>query len=471
MPKQIKASICFIISNVMVKGISFITLPIFSRMLSIEEYGVVSVYQSWVSVISILTTLTIWGGVFNVGMVKYSDKKDEMISSFQGMAVTITWLAALISFAVLPMIEPLFGMSGFLIICMYLEILAQIPFYLWSTKQRYEYEYKMLTKVTIALSILNPVLGIIAVNNATQHKAEARIVCGMLTQLVVGIIFFSYNQKRGKSYFNKELWKFGFLFNIVLIPHYLSMQILNQSDRIMINNICGSGDAGIYSVANNFAMLLSLITNGINSSLTPHIYECMKGGNVAKLKNQTTTVILIVAALTVGLMAIVPDIFFLLLPESYYDALKAIPPVAAGAFFLFLYPLFGSVEFYFEENKFITVASFSGAILNIILNYIFIHRFGFIAAAYTTLFCYICFSLCHYSFMKKAMKKRSINIEIYDLKAIMTISMAVILGTALMVYVYDTMLIRWMIIGLFLAIAIWKRKYLVFLLDSIKGNS
>ena len=320
MPKQIKASLWFIVSNVMVKGISFITLPIFARLLTTEEYGVVSVYQSWVSVVSIITTLTIWGGVFNVGMVLF------------------------------PLFQPLFKMSWLLTVCMFLEIMAQIPFYLWSTEQRYIYEYRKLILITILISILNPVISVIAVLN-TPHKAEARIICGMAVQLIIGIVFFVYNQYRGRLFYSKEFWRFGFLFNVVLVPHYLSMQILNQSDRIMIKDMCGSSDAGIYSVAYNFALLLSLITTGINSSLTPHIYQCLKTKNEGQLKSQTTAIITLVAIITVGMIAVIPDAFHLLLPESYYPAITVIPPVAVGGFFLFLYPLFGSVEFYFEENK------------------------------------------------------------------------------------------------------------------------
>lgn len=468
--QPVKASLWFIVSNVLVKGISFFTLPIFSRLLSTEEYGVVTVYQSWIAVISIITTLTIWGGVFNVGMVKFEDRKYEMISAFQGMTFAITIGFAILSFVLLPLIQPLLKMNNLLIMCMYLEILAQIPFNLWATEQRYTYEYKKLIGVTIVLSVLNPIISVVAVLN-TEYKAEARIICGMLVQFVVGIYFFIKNQYRGRKFYNKEFWKFGFLFNIVLVPHYLSMQVLNQSDRIMINNICGSSDAGIYGVAYNFALLLSLITAGINSSLTPHIYQCLKTGEEKNLKNQTTAIIAAVAVLTIGIIAFIPDMFHLLLPESYYPALKVIPPVTAGAFFLFLYPLFGAVEFYYEENRYVTIASLLGAVLNIWLNYVFIKLYGFVAAAYTTLFCYICFSLCHYIFMKKIMRQKEKNFEIYDMKKLLIISTGVTLFSLLMVSVYDVFIIRWTIIGLIVSVSIIKRKYLMEIFKSIKKEN
>lgn len=148
MSKPVKASLWFVASNVILKGISFITLPIFSRLLSTSEYGVVSVYSSWVLLISIITTLTIWGGVFNVGMVKHSNDRETIISSFQGLACTITLAFLVISALCIDALSQMMGMSKFLVICMYIEILAQIPFNLWSSKQRYDYKYKAIIVVT-----------------------------------------------------------------------------------------------------------------------------------------------------------------------------------------------------------------------------------------------------------------------------------------------------------------------------------
>ncbi len=116
--KPVKASLWFVISNVMLKGISFVTLPIFSRLLTTSEYGIVSVYTSWVSLVSIVTTLTVWGGVFNVGMVKHSDDRNTIISSFQGLASTITIIFLVISVIGFNYVSRLLGISEFLMVCM-----------------------------------------------------------------------------------------------------------------------------------------------------------------------------------------------------------------------------------------------------------------------------------------------------------------------------------------------------------------
>ena len=437
-----KASAWFVISSILVKGTSFITLPVFSRILTTSEYGIVSVYQSWLATVSIITTLTLWGGVFNVGMIRFEERKYEMISSFQGLAVSITALFLILSIPVIKYLESVSGMSALLIVCMFIEIIFQVPHNLWATEQRYAYKYKAIVTISLGSAVVNPILGYLAVINAQNCKAEVRIMSALLVQIAAGAVLFVVNQYKGRRFFSWEFWKYGFRFNIVLIPHYISTQILSQSDRLMINNMCGRSDAGIYSVAYNFAMLLSLITSSINSSLTPYVYQSIKNGNNG-LKKRTTAIVLFVAVITIGIICVVPELFTFLLPESYYPALKVIPPVTAAAFFFFVHPLFASIEFYYGKNKYVTVASVIGAVFNIILNYIFINIYGFMAAAYTTLFCYICFTVCHYLFMKNVLSENGRPNDIYDVHSILLISAGVLFVTLIMQILYNYILIRW----------------------------
>lgn len=460
MSEAVKASFWFVVTNVVTKGISVITLPIFARLLSPEDYGTISVYYSWESIISIITTLTLWGGVFNVVMSKHPDSKYKIVSAFQGLAISLTLLFFFVTIIFIDKIKLLFKLDTFYIICMYIEILSSIPYNMWSAEQRYSYKYKSLIIITIIISVLNPVIGIIAVIN-TIYKVQARIICGLVIQTTLSIFLFFVNTKKGKRFFDYGLWKTGFTFNVVLIPHYLSTQILNQSDRLMINSICSSSDAGIYSMAYTFGSLINLITSGISSSLTPYIYKKIKSDKLEEIKTQINVIVSIVAIITVSIILIIPDIFYLLLPDEYYYALKSIPPITAGMFFLFLYPLFGSVEFYYGENKYVTFASIIGAILNIILNDVFIRIYGYMAAAYTTLFCYCCFSICHYLFMKKVLRNNNIFKSLYDIKTISIISVFVVFMSIFSVILYDNIVIRWILILVFCLIILLKKQDIV----------
>lgn len=80
-PLPAKASMWFVLCSVVQKGIAFITTPIFTRMMSTKEYGLVSVYSSWVSILTVVLTLQLATGVYNKAMIRYEKQRNEYTSS------------------------------------------------------------------------------------------------------------------------------------------------------------------------------------------------------------------------------------------------------------------------------------------------------------------------------------------------------------------------------------------------------
>ena len=468
MPHAARASFWAIVSSIMLKGVGFFTLPIFTRLLTTSEYGVLAIYYSWTSLVSILITFTVWGGVFNVGMVKYPNRA-QFISGIQGLSVTSVSLFFLLSIIFLEPFSRLLDMSPFLICCMFMEILTSVPYYIWIGVETYDFRYKSKLLLSIGLGLLNPILGYFAVINLPWH-AEARIVAGIIPGIFVGIYFFCKQQWGGKLFFDGKLWKYVLGFNAVLILHYLSMAVLNQSDRIMINSLCDSSKAGIYNVAYNFAVLLNIISGGITASLTPYVYRCMKNNSTDKLAYINNLAAILVGGCALMLICIVPDVFQFMLPPDYYEAMWIIPPITLGAYFMFLYPMFGAIEFYFEVNHYVTIASFGGAILNIILNALFIPVFGYMAAAYTTLVCYLCFALCHYYFMKRILKQKNCTAKIYDGIAITKISIILSVISFIVLYLYDMPVYRWLFFSIIAILMLYKRQYFIANIKMIRQN-
>ena len=141
-------------------------------------------------------------------------------------------------------------------------------------------------------------------------------------------------------------------------------------------------------------------------------------------------------------MAVAPEAMRILAGREYYDAVYIIPSVTASVFFLLMYSLFSNVEFFFDANKFTMFVSVIGAILNVILNYIFIGLFGYIMAGYTTLFCYVVFTFAHFIYAQVVSRKR-IGRAIFDWKPITFISSALIVVSCVFTLLYDTILVRY----------------------------
>ena len=468
-PLGVKVSVALVVCSLFQKGIQMITTPIFTRLLTTEEYGQISVYSSWLSIISIFATLHLVGGGFNNGMLKYPNDRDGFIASMQGLSTTLTLLCFLVYFIATNFWNNIFGLSTLVMVVMFSEILFQPALGFWSARQRYEYKYISLVVVTLLFSILNPIIGVIAVTNS-EARGTARIISSSSVQAFAGLVFYIYNFYKNRQYFNKEYWKFALLFNIPLVPHYLSQIVLSQSDRIMIENMCGRSYVGLYSVAYAIGMVMLIILSAINASLIPWTFESMKVKNYKAIGRMGTNLTILMAIVSLIPTMLAPEVIRLLATPEYLNGMWVVAPVAIGVYFWFIYGLFGNIEFYFEKSKYVMYGSVIAAVSNIILNYIFIKLFGYIAAGYTTMACYLLLAFTHYIFMKKICFKENVDYHIYSLKELFYVSALLIVLTACFMSLYDFFIIRYFLIIIMLSIIFIKRKYIISILKGLKKH-
>ena len=466
----VKASIWFTICSVLQKGISLITIPIFTRILSTEQYGTFSIYNSWYSIIGIFATLNLSAGVYNNCMTKHPESRKEITSAFQGLSTTITCVLFVIYLSAMNFWNNIFQLSSLFVIAMFLELLFVPAYSFWTVGKRYDYKYVGIVIVTLLISLGSPLLGIVAVL-ATDYKAEARVLADVLVQVIIGLVFYIYNFRKGKTFFSKEYWVYALKFNLPLIPHYLSMTILNQADRIMIGRMVSNGAAAIYSIAYSVSSIMNIVTQAINSSFIPYTYKALKEKKYDGIRRNANFLLVLVGLVSFIAMAFGPEIVWIVGGKQYYDAIWVIPPVAASIYFSFLYPLFANVEFYYEKTVGIMIASCVGAISNIILNYIFIGIFGYYAAGYTTLACYILFAFAHYFFQRKILREKIAgNFEIYNMKLVVVISLAEIIGMIGMTLTYRNTIIRYSVLLLMAIALLTKKNDIIHRFKQIKEN-
>ena len=153
-----------------------------------------------------------------------------------------------------------------------------------------------------------------------------------------------------------------------MVPHYLSEILLGHADRLMINQMCGASQAGIYNIVYQISMVMTIIRTGINGSFTPWLYYSIKEKKFNEVRQVTKLLTLLMGTLTLLFMLLGPEILRLAAPPSYYEAVVGIPAIMIGCFFIFVYVLFLNVEIYYEQNCLVAVASIVAAFVNVILN-------------------------------------------------------------------------------------------------------
>jgi O-antigen/teichoic acid export membrane protein len=454
-PVQVKASLWFLVCSFLQKGISCITTPIFTRLLSTTEFGQFNVFTSWQSIVTIVLSLNLWSGGYMQGMVKFEKDRKRYSSSLQGLTLTLVMIGIGVYLLFHDFWNAIFMLSTPQMLCMLILVWTSSAFSFWASEQRVDFKYKQLILLTLFISLAKPILGIFLVLNF-HDKVTARIIGLVIVELVF-IGCFGSQMRDGKTFFSKKYWKYQLRFNLPLLPHYLSMTILSSSDRIMISRITGEAEAGIYSLAYSISLIMTLFNTALIQTIEPWLYKKIRDNNIEDISKVAYPSFTIIACVNVALISLAPEIVSIFAPAEYQAAIWVIPPVAMGCYFIFAYSFFAVFEFYYEKTKGIAAATMVGAILNMVLNYIFIKKFGYYAAGYNTLLCYILFALFHYIMMRKVCRTYLDNRKGYDEKVLLLISILFMLIGFILLATYSYPVIRYAFVLIMLLVVFVKR--------------
>lgn len=468
LPKPVKASLWFTLCNIIQRGFQFLSMPIYTRIMTQEEYGTYSVFLSWFNIICIFTSMNIYAGVYNKAMVKYEDKREEYTSSIQTFTCCVTFLFSAIILLTNQHVSEFTGFSSKLLMLMVVHLMFFPTLQYWSQEQRFKFEYRNMILVTILNSSLSFVLGVIAVL-CTDDKSTVLIAVTVIVQSIICLPIAFNIWRKGKSFYNKEFWVWSIGMALPLIPHYLSEVLLGHSDRLMIDYMCGSDKAGIYNIVYQISMVMTIIRTGINGAFTPWLYGAIKKNQTSSIKNVIRMLAIFMAALSLLFMLLGPEILKIIAPSSYYEAVVDIPAIMVGGFFIFIYVLFVYVEIYYEKNQYVATASITAAIVNILLNIICINKFGYLAAGYTTMVSYGLMAILHLLFIYKLSKNNPEILQFFDFKFLGAISIGFLILIPIMLVLYEVWLLRVIVFLLIVLLVACNYKKFMDILKQLKG--
>lgn len=453
-----KASIWFICVTIVNNSISLLTQPIINRILTVEEVGVYSVYNTWHSIFAIVATFNLYCGVLEVLITKEKEKSNRIVASL----CTLSLIISIAFFGICCIfIKPLSNwllLKPIYILAMGATVIAEAIIQFWCVEKRFLYLYKHYSILMIVLFVVKSILTVVLAYALKADHVLGRILGLCLPSVLVAIVLLALIFKKADWKKITSYWKKAVVFNFPLIPHYLSSILLASSDKIMIQRLAGNAEAGLYAVAYTFAGLALIVFTAINNAYTPFSMTAIREKKYKTLSEKTNMIVLFSVFFSLGLTLLAPEGLYILGGKEYLKSLDIVPILILGIFFSSFYFIFSNVEFVYECNKFIFPITLLGAGLNILLNWLFIPRWGYQVAAYTTLISYIIIAICHYIASIKISKEK-----IYEMKEIILYLIILLSISLLSLWLYRiNQFIRYtcclLVIALFVLICMMKRK-------------
>jgi O-antigen/teichoic acid export membrane protein len=277
---------------------------------------------------------------------------------------------------------------------------------MWQIEYRYR-QYAIVSTALAAVKLALPVLLILLPFTFPGDSARARIVGTAIASVAFGIFLFRYLMMRGKTWYRRDFWRYALLYGVPLIPHALSGFILAHFDRILTDRYVGRAAAGLYTFAYQIGEITSMLWYASNSAWVPWFFEQMGQKQYALIRQRANQYVLAFAALS-GLMILAgPLIVRVFAPPEYQVAGRLVPIIMCSQFFNLGYSLYANVEFFEKRTAYISVGTVLAAVVNVILNVIWLPIYGYSAAAWATLISYILLFVFHAAIVKYALRSQA----------------------------------------------------------------
>jgi len=385
----LKDSFLYTLAALFTKGIGFLMLPIYTRVLSQQDYGTFDYLNAIGAFIAVLVALEITQGI-----MRFAAENQEDTSFTRRIVSTATWFSAGNYFIVIlvcilfseAIAELLLGdaRKSDLIIIAVVNFSGAAMVYLINVTLRSQLRAKeavVISAISAAFVACFSLVFIVVFDLGIYGLYVAQIMSALI------VILIGYYRLRFQIgfVFDKAILKQMLSYSLPLVPSSLAIIVALNSDRLMIKAMLGVESVAIYGVAVRFSSIILLLMIGFQSALTPLIYSKYKEPSTPKDVGALFHWFMALSALfIVALFLLRLPLTVLIAGQQYKEASDLIPLLALSSIYSSMYLFFPGLSIA-KKTGLIALINLFAAVFNVLLNFFFIKYIGVKGAAISTL--------------------------------------------------------------------------------------
>lgn len=448
-----------ILSTVVLKGSAFFTGMLFSRLLGGSGYGQLKLYNISVSIVTILFSLQTQTTLANARVEYPEEAQKGYQSSIMTLSVLFFGLCTGLTLMFLKPLSIQLELEPMIILLLLFQAFGNFCVEFLNKKNVYEFRAgwnMILSMVMVLVPLALAVVLILQMPYETRYVG--RVIANSLSYGVVGTAVCVGILLRGRTYFQREYWKFCLVLALPAVFHNLSDLILNQMDSLMLNALMNTAAVGYYGNAWGFANFLFILFQALNNIWCAYFFEEMKNGERQAMLEKTRNFLEVFTILSCGFMLLAPEVYHVYAPKEFWVATMVIPLFTAAYYVNFLCTFPVNFEYYHKRPKAVAVITVSSSLLNLVLNFVFIRAMGMAGAAVATLASH-CFQLTLHHLYSIRLGEYPFPLKLWAGYPL------VFCGILTVVFLLpDAWFIRWPLgaaLGVFMLLRIRKRKVLI----------
>lgn len=446
-----KNTFIFALGNFGTKIINFFLVPLYTNILSTAEYGSVDLISTISMVLAPILILNV-----SESLLRFPLDDDSDNNAIMSTGITTLLIGIVIGLLIIP-ISKMFSSISNLGLYLYLYTVSYAFFQVFSSYLRGTERLLKYSIVNILNSFLIACLNIIFLC-FLDKGIHGYLLAYIFSFFISGIVAFFCGKAYeifGRFNFNKKLTKNMLKYSAFLIPNTFMWWIINSSDRIMVTSIEGVSANGIYAVSYKLPTLLSTIAIIFNQAWSYSAIKEEKSKDKNEFNNQTFKYLLCgLTLIALFMLLIIKPFLKIYVEDSFYSAWNYTPYLIIGFVFSSLGSFLATSYTVHKDSKGFLFSALTGAIINIILNFVLIPYIGIHGAAIATLISYI--SVMIYRIVDT---KKYIKIYFFELRYLI----ALILLIASAVSLFTTTLLNIIIssICIIICIIVFRKEYLL----------
>lgn len=440
----LKASVFYIIGNGIGQGLILLGTIIFTRIMTQTDYGI---YSTYYSIVSILTTL-VGANLFislNNGYIDYKEEIHQFRASVLLLSTLVFILISIVVFSGSLVIK--IDISGFLLIFALLHAYSFFVVNYFNYSANMENRYKIKTFFLITPNILQVVFSVVLIYVFANHGLYARVVGSTLGVASCALYLYIYIMKNGQGRCDSKFWSYALKISVPSVLSSISYMLMQQCDNIMITRFYSADETAVYSLVYYVGYIIYAVLQATSGVWQAWIYHALDGDETGNVKKVQKWYLFVFAQMAYGLLMIAPEVVKILAPESYWN-FNYVAPFVLGSCIMVMYTFYTTIGMFYKKSSAVSLCVFIAAIVNIILNYLLIPKFGGVAAAYT--------SVCGYFILFILSRKlgQKLKYGLFSDKYFIVFSLTIMIGCILFLCIYKNILIRYMIYMILLILSI-----------------
>lgn len=447
-----------LLGTLIYQGINFLLTPYLTRALDTANYGMVTVYTSWVNVLVPIIGLTSLAVIPHIKLqIKKEDHKDYL-SSLLGLSLVSFVVIFLLSLLMMPLLVKSMQFSSTVIVLLLLQSfgMAIVNFAVAYCVQYQKTIFQF--GINIGLSIVTCVLSIWFIQMIGDESARymGRIIGYSVPNFLIAILIYGIFLSKSKRLFEVKVWKFALPICLPIILHSLSSVVLSQCSRIMVQKMDGFDAAGVFGFIYNIASLISVLWVSLNNAWVPIYYKMLDEKKYDLIYTRAQRYMFFFTCIFCGFILVSPEILKIMGDKAYYSGIPTMPIISLGMYFIFLYSFAVNFKTINKKTASIAIGTVTSAIVNIVCNFLLVPIWGIWGAAAATLIAYIVLFLFHEFTVKEVLYKYGFTMKFF-IKGIIPAVAAI----AAFYLAYEWWIVRWLLalcVGILLLWKLYKQR-------------